>query len=172
MIVELIDRHYKTREFTNLADLFIKDPTLLNELVNVATSDLNHPYPEYASWLLIHIIKKHPELVVPYQSQLIDKILGSNNQSVLRNLVNTTVSLPLIEHKESAFLDKLIEFIKDDSNKVALFVYSLYKLIQFIQKYPEIKPEIMGIIELKQAKEMQPSIKVSIRNFLKATKDL
>jgi hypothetical protein len=76
--------------------------------------------------------------------------------------------LPLIEYKESEFLDKLIDNIKDDSNKVALFVYSIYKLIQFTKKYPEIKPEIEGIISLKE-EPMKPAMKIGIRRYLKET---
>ena len=90
----------------------------------------------------------------------------------MRNLCNTCSHLPLIDYKESEFLDQLIDFIKDDSNKVALFVYGMYKLIQFTQKYPEIKPEIEGIIELKQTVNIQPAVRIGIRNYLKATKSI
>ena len=167
-VLELIDAHYKTREFTHFASDFIAGKYDLKELVDLATSQLAHPYPEYASWMLQHVVKKAPKLVEPFQAQLIDCILVSTNQSVLRNLTNITVSLPLIEYREAEYLDRLIEFLKDDSNKVALFVYGLYKLIQFTKKYPEIKTEINAIIELKQA-PLQPSIRIGIRNFLKET---
>lgn len=172
MILNLIDNRYKTRDFTKSAELIIQDPSLLPELIEVATSDLKHPYPEYASWLLIHVVKKVPEIVEPFQHCLIDTILSSKNQSVLRNLTNVCVELPLIEYRESEFLDRLIEFLKDDSNKVALFVYAIYKLIQFTIKYPEIKHEILGIIDLKQSRDLPPSIKIGIRNYLKATKNI
>lgn len=168
-VKQLIEQNYKTREFTKLADRFILDPSLLDELVAIATTELPHPYPEYASWLLIHIVKKAPELIEPFQALIIDRILISKNQSVLRNLTNTSVALPLIPHKESEYLDRLIQFISDDSNKVALFVYGMYKLIQFTKKYPEIKFEIDGIIALKQTQNMQPAIRIGIRNYQKAT---
>ena len=90
----------------------------------------------------------------------------------MRNLCNTCSNLPLIDYKESEFLDQLIAFIKDDSNKVALCVYAIYKLIQFTEKYPEIKPEIVGIIELKQTVTIQPAVRIGIRNYLKATKSI
>lgn len=169
-VKQLIEQNYKTREFTKLADLFILDPSLLDELVAIATTELPHPYPEYASWLILHIVKKAPELIEPYQALFINRILVSTNQSVLRNLTNASVSLPLIPHKESEYLDRLIQFISDDSNKVALFVYGMYKLIQFTKKYPEIKFEIDGIIALKQTQNMQPAIKIGIRNYQKFTK--
>jgi hypothetical protein len=171
MVKELISKYYKSSEFLNLADSFIADPSLLHELVDIATSELPHPFPEYASWLLIHIAKKAPNLIEPFNEKIIDSILISTNQSVLRNLMNTSVSLQLTEYKESDFLDKTIQFISTDSYKVALFVYSIYKLIQFTHKYPEIKPEILGIIDLKRDNEMKPAMKIGIRNYLKETKN-
>src|SRR5574343_144762 len=103
-------------------------------------------------------VKTKPGVLKPFQPQFIDWLFKSKNQSVLRNLWNTCSHLPLIDYKESEFLDQLIDFIKDDSNKVALFVYAMYKLIQFTKKYPEIKPEIEGIIELKQTVNIQPAV--------------
>jgi hypothetical protein len=167
MVKELIDKEYKTREFTRLANQFIENPSDIAELVEVSGSKEPHPYPEYASWLLIHITRKAPQLIEAYQHKFIDTILRSSNQSVLRNLLNSCVSLPLIEHEESAFLDRLLDFVKDDTNKVALQVYSLYKLEQFVEKYPEILPEINGILDLKEENNLQPAMRVAIRNFRK-----
>lgn len=167
MVKELIDKEYKTREFTRLANQFIENPSDIAELVEVSGSKEPHPYPEYASWLLIHITRKAPQLIESYQHKFIDTILRSSNQSVLRNLLNACVSLPLIEHEESAFLDRLLDFVKDDTNKVALQVYGLYKLEQFVEKYPEILPEINGILDLKEENNLQPAMRVAIRNYRK-----
>lgn len=170
-VKETISARSKNRGFTGLADLFILRQELIPELVELAISDLEHPYPEYASWLIWHISKKKPKLIESFQPLFIDRILVTKNQSVLRNLVNITQMLPLIEYKEGEYLDKLIEFIRDDSNKPALFVYSLYKLIDFTKKYPEIKAEIEEIIKMKQI-ELKPSHIVSIRNYRLKTKDI
>ncbi|TNF48127.1 MAG: hypothetical protein EP305_06265 [Bacteroidetes bacterium] len=164
MIKELIDKTYRTQNFPKNAELFIREPRNIPELVNVAISDLSHPYPEYASWLLIHISKEDTRLLIPFQEQLIDRILTSDNQSVLRNLVNTIQTLPLIDYRESELLNRLIIFISDDRNKVALFVYALYKLIQFVKKYPEIDFEIKSILSLKQ-EPLKPAMRVAIRNY-------
>ena len=168
MVKELIDTYYKTHDFTKQAVRFVQQPELLDELVEVSVSDLPKPYPEHASWLLVHISDIQPSLLEKFQPALIDRILVSENQSVLRNLVNVTCTLPLVEYRQSELLDKLIDFIKDDSNKPALFVYSIYKLIQFTAAYPEITNEIEGIISLKP-EPLKPSLKIGIRNFRKAT---
>jgi hypothetical protein len=172
MVKHLLEEHYKQHGFPKLAARFILEPALIPELVEIAISNLNHPFPECASWLLIHIVKTNPELLEEFQPKFINCLIQSKNQSVLRNLCNTCSQLPLIDYKESEFLDKLIVFIKDDSNKVALSVYALYKLIHFTERYPEIKPEILGIIELKQTVTIQPFMRVGIRNYLKATSSI
>lgn len=165
-VKETIVAKSKNRGFTELSNQFILNPQYIPELLDLALSDLKHPFPEYASWLLLHIVKKKPELIEAYQPMLIDRILVTTNQSVLRNLVNISGMLPLVEHKESEYLDRLVQFIGDDSNKVALFYYSISKLIQFTKKYPEIKHEIEGIISLKQ-EPLQPAMRIGIRNYHK-----
>jgi hypothetical protein len=52
------------------------------------------------------------------------------------------VQLKIDDYKESELLDRLMEFVKDGENKVALQIYSIQLFIQYIQKYPELKDEL------------------------------
>ena len=150
---------------------FLENPAYLKELVNISCSDLPHPYPEYASWLLLNVCKKRHALIEPYIHQIIDRVLLSPNQSVLRNLTSLLNYFPVGSYREGELLDKLLEFIRNDSNKVALFVYAIYLLAKFTIKYPEIKPEILGVIENKQH-TLTPAVRVGIRNYLTLTKEV
>ena len=176
-VVTLIEENYKSSNFLLLANHFVQQPSLLHELVEVATSQLSHPFPEYASWLCIHVEKKSPGILIPFQKDFIDYLLNGNNQSVLRNLLNCCQVLPLIEYQESAFLDKLLAILGDDTNKVALQVYAIYKLIQFTQKYPEIKTEIEALFALKEENGksttiLKPAMRIAIRNYRQKTAQL
>jgi hypothetical protein len=173
-VISLIEKNYKSSDFLLLADHFLQKPKLLNELVQVATDKLSHPFPEYASWLLIHIEKKSPGILVPFQDKFIAYLLHAKNQTVLRNLMSCCQVLPLIDYEESAFLDKLLEFVADDSNKVALQMYAIYKLIQFTQSYPEIQTEIEAIFALKEENgktkgNLKPAMRIAIRNYRQKT---
>lgn len=173
-VVTLIEENYKSSDFLLIADNFVRQPSLLDELVEVATNHRSHPFPEYASWLLIHVEKKSPEILIPYQKDFIDYVLNGNNQSVLRNLLNCCHALPLIEYQESAFLEQLLTFVSEDSNKVVLQVYAIYKLIQFTEKYPEIKTEIEALFALKEengksSTTLKPAMRIAIRNYRKKT---
>jgi hypothetical protein len=75
------------------------------------------------------------------------------------------LEFPLTDYRESDFLDALIMHVKSEENKVALRVYGLYKLVAFVERYPEIKPEVDAVIELIQEHPMSPALRVGIRNF-------
>jgi hypothetical protein len=55
--------------------------------------------------------------------------------------------------------------VKNEENKVALRVYSIYKLTEFVQRYPEINVEIDAVLEIIQENPMSPFMKIGIRHF-------
>lgn len=150
---------------------FIENPDYLKELVSISCSDLPHPYPEYASWLLLNVCKKDQALLESHVDQIIDRVLIATNQWGLRNLTSILNHFPVGPYRDGELLDKLLEFIRNDSNKVALFVYWIYLLAKFTVKYPEIKTEILGIIENKQH-ALTPAVRLGIRNYLTLTKEV
>lgn len=170
-VIELIRSNAKSKDFTSLYNRFIDQPENLDQLIAVATSELKHPFPEYASWLVLHISKNKPTILQPFQKKIIDRILTSRNQSVLRNLVYSNNLIGRCNYREGELLNYLIGAVKDEDNKVALQVYSLYSLISFINDYPEIKLEVDELISLKQA-PLKPAFKVAIRNFQQAFKQI
>lgn len=123
--------------------------------------------PAHASWLLIHLAKADWTLLASNEHAFIDHFLVSTNQSILRNLLVTLLEFPLTDYREGEVLDALIAHLKNEEDKVALRVYSLYKLAEFVQRYPEIKTEIDAVLELIQVNPMSPAMKVGIRNFEK-----
>lgn len=163
-VLELIQKHAKSKDFISLYTRFIDQSEYLDDLIEVATSDLKHPFPEYASWLVLHIAKNKPIVLQPFQKKIIDRILTSRNQSVLRNLIYSNHLIGKTSYQEGELLDYLIEAIRNENNKVALQVYALYSLLPFIKDYPELKSEIDAILQIKQ-EPLKPAMKVAIRNF-------
>lgn len=163
-VLELIQTHAKSKDFISLYTRFIDQSEYLDDLIEVATSDLKHPFPEYASWLVLHIAKTKPIVLQPFQKKIIDRILTSRNQSVLRNLIYSNHLIGKTSYQEGELLDYLIEAIRNENNKVALQVYALYSLLPFIKDYPELKSEIDSILQIKQ-EPLKPAMKVAIRNF-------
>ena len=89
--------------------------------------------------------------------------IGSNNLNLSSLLDNE------IEDKESELIDRLIYFIQNNDNKVALQVYSMYNLVKFVKKYPELKIELVALIQIYN-NERSAAYKGAVRNFLKRVK--
>lgn len=166
-VEEALIHRFKEPKFTEWHRHFVSHPEQIPDLVDLALGSKKAPLPAHASWLLIHLAKADWNLLVSYEHAFIDYFLVSTNQSILRNLLVTLLEFPLTDYRESDFLDSLINHVKNEENKVALRVYSLYKLTRFVQRYPEIKAEVDAVIELIQEHPMSPAMIVGIRNFEK-----
>ena len=125
-----------------------------------------YPYKEYASWILIHVSQSGEIELQHYYPRLVDVLFETNDQTVLRNVARSLHQLQITDYRESEFIDLLIGFIQNYENKVALQVYSIYLLQQFVKRYPELKEEIIEIIALHRP-EKTAAYKVAERNFLK-----
>jgi hypothetical protein len=164
-VEEALIARIKKPKFTEWHRHFVAHPEQIPDLVDLALGSKKAPMPAHASWLLIHLAKADWTLLASYEHAFIDHFLQSTNPSILRNLLVSLLEFPLTDYRESDFLDYLITHVKNEENKVALRVYSLYKLTEFVQRYPEIKVEIDAVIELIQEHPMSPAMKVGIRNF-------
>ena len=102
-----------------------------------------HPYPykEYSSWLLVHILREGKLDGTPFYKQLVDTLFNTENQTVLRNVANCLNEIVLQEYRESELIDRLIAFLNDASNKVALHMLAINLLMKFCVKYPELATE-------------------------------
>lgn len=162
IILQLKDDRFARK---SILSYFLTDKNTIKELIHLATIKDEYPVQEHSTWILIHTTENSRDLIEPYQNKIIDAFLESTNQTTLRNLCNVIGKLSLREYKEGELLDSLIAHLKNLDNKVALHVYSLEKINQFVKKYPEIKPEIKEILELKKEVGMAPSMGRVVKEF-------
>lgn len=170
--MEIKERILAIRQDRNFGDqqrYFEQNPAQVNELIHFISVEHPYPLPEYASWILSHLARKNSALIQPYESRIIDNLFNTSNQSVLRNLVNTLSALKLTDYRESELVDLLISYLQNHENKVALQVYSMYVLLQFVEKYPELEHEILAVITLNEEGK-SPAYMAGKRNFETALK--
>lgn len=151
---------------------FLENPETGHQLVKLACTIDSYPIQEYSSWLLAHATEQKKAFIQPHQAEVIDAFIRSSDQTVLRNLCNVLYKLPLIDYKESELLECLMVRLRDESNKIALHVYALYKLVQFIKKYPDLKREIDELITLKSERDLPPSFSAAIRHYNKSLRSV
>lgn len=150
-------------------NLFGADRSKLDQLVHIVLDQDEYPYKEYASYMMTHMAKMKEFNFQPYYNSLVDLLFKSKDQTVLRNITNVIHHSTVTKYRESEFIDLLISFIQDASNKVALHVYSIYVLVQFVNRYPELKEEISQLIE-HNSEGKTAAWKIAKRNFQAWTK--
>ncbi len=132
---------------------FIERPKEFDKLMDCIFNLDEYPYKEYASWILIHVSKSGKLELQGYYTRLVDLLFITDDQTVLRNVTRSLHQFHVTDYRESEFVDLLISFIQNYENKVALQVYAMYILAQFIKRHPELKEEISQIIALHRTKK-------------------
>ena len=167
--IEKLILEYRTKpSFPENYILFTEHPEWIPALWETVKSNKEHPFPEYAAWWWLHIGLERSDLITSYQNEMIDLALVNNNQSVLRSIVRVLSTLPTSPYRETEWLEKLISFLENHDNKVALQVYALYTLVGFVKLYPDLTSEIDTLLQFKEELGLQPAMKVGIRKFRKA----
>ena len=139
------------RDKTEFVEYLVNRPKEFEALMQCIYNLEEYPYKEYASWVLVHVSKSGKIDLTEHYTKLVDLLFDCKSQSVLRSVVCTINQMHVTDYRESELVDLLISFIQDYENKVALQVYSMYVLVQFIKKYPELKDEISEIIALHRS---------------------
>ncbi|MFT5860834.1 MAG: hypothetical protein ACI865_002949 [Flavobacteriaceae bacterium] len=136
------------RDKVAFVDYFIADPDKVDALSDYIFKLSEYPYKEYASWILMHICKSDQIDLQYLYPKLVDVLFITKDQTVLRNVTNSINQLQITAYRETAFIELLLGFIKNYENKVAVQVYSIYLLIQFMERHPELIQEVVAIIKL------------------------
>jgi hypothetical protein len=150
-------------------DYFVEHPKEVDALAEFIFKLEEYPMKEYASWILTHICKSGRINVQYLYPKLVDVLFLAKDQSTLRNVANCINLLEVTDYRESELIDLLISFIKDFDNKVALQVYAIHALVQFVKRYPELLPELEEIIKF-HAHEKTAAYGSAHRKFLKRTR--
>lgn len=161
----------RERDKSSFISYFKQHHGQLDLLISEISELSEYPYKEYASWILTHLARTGELNIQQYYTTIVDTILSTNDQTVLRNLVNTFTELELEDYRETELMDQLIQFLQDPKNKVALHVYSIYALIKFVKKYPELFQEIEAVIDHNQ-RGKSAAFHVARRNFYRELKNI
>jgi len=167
---KILEMRY-SRDKQAFVKYFIERPNELKKVVQCVLDLEEYPTKEYGSYILTHIYKSGLLDLQYLYPPFVDLLFKTKDQTVLRNIVNCISYMQITHYRESELIDLLIGFIQDPKNKVALHVYSIYVLIQFVEKYPELKSEIMEVIDLNSEKKT-PAYTIARRNFIKKTDHL
>jgi hypothetical protein len=124
------------------------NPEIFKKFLDFALSDKG-PYAMRAARVVQLSSHHHPELVRPYLKEIIHKLPYFKNDGLRRGLfkILTERSLDLDEESFGILADTTFNCLNNPAEKPAMKVYSMEILFRISEFYPEIKPELISILE-------------------------
>lgn len=118
-----------------------------DELFRLFTSD-EYRVVQRAGWPLSYLVEQHPKFIQKHFKKLIQYLQqpGTHN-AVRRNIVRLLQHVKVPESSQGTVMDLCFGFIADPKEKAAVKAFALTVLDNLSQQYPEIKAEIIQIIE-------------------------
>ncbi len=145
-----IEQYQRSTEFLKLTETFAGNPDNVSGLVELVSSDDKYPYPQYASHLLLHIARINSPALESHYDRVLDCILITTNTSLKRNLLGVLMCFDLKDYRDGELLDWLFENLAKADSQPGLINYSVRKLVQYIEIYPELKNEVETAVKLRE----------------------
>ncbi len=123
-----------------------KDPQRFGQLIALM---LHAPYrlAQRASWVAMHCVAIHPELLHPHLTVLTEHLGRSVSDTVKRNILRMMQDTPLPEALWGTLTHLCFEFLIDRRSAIAVKVFAMTVLGQITEQVPELAEELKWVIE-------------------------
>ncbi|MCB0497589.1 MAG: hypothetical protein KDC79_15705 [Cyclobacteriaceae bacterium] len=122
------------------------DSSRFKQLMQLFFSD-EYRVNQRAAWVMSHCVDKHPELLVPYLSQMIKNLYKPTNDAIKRNTMRVFQQVELPEKLWGETLEKCFEYMESNSEPIAIRVFAMTVAYNISKDVPEIKNELKELIK-------------------------
>lgn len=120
-----------------------------------------------AAWPLSYVVRRHPELIVPYFRKLLDNLDKDGlHIAVVRNTIRLLQDVDIPAKFHGQVMNRCFEYVGNPATPIAVKAFSLTVLQNLSQKYPDILPELELIIR-EQWDQAPPAFRVRAKRILK-----
>ena len=172
---ELIDLINSWENLQYLQNELVKKPELYRLLIEIAFYDEN-PKSWRAAYLVDKINDNYSELLRPFMNEMIEQLKVERNESKKRHFLKL-ISLNELPIEQLGFLtDFCIDVFTSDKEPVAVRVHAMQVLFNISEVQPDLKPEILLIVEHEMENHFSAGIlsrgrkiaqKLRMQNFIK-----
>lgn len=144
-LVDVLGSDRSKTSIVRLSKAIAGNPEMLKEIVRIIYSE-NAPLPLYASRVLTDLSEKHPQLIRPYVSRLINTVRDFKVSGVKRHILRTLATQEIPHKLQGKMVSICFDFILDASEPVAVKVFALEILSRLSAMHPGLKSEIRAAI--------------------------
>ena len=129
-----------------IADWVGEDPKRMEKLMKVFFNG-NFRENQRAAYPLIFLTDRNPSLFEPYFKELIDYMTDDVHDAVIRNTLRLFQFVDLPEEIEGLLYEKCYHYFRSPNYPVAIRVFAMTIMTNICKKYPELKVELLPLIE-------------------------
>ena len=119
----------------------------LSGLINIFLKG-SHRTTQLASWPLSNVAEQYPELIAPHLRKIIHNLKTPDlHDAVKRNTIRLLQFVEIPKHLHGTIADLCFSFLQNPKEPIAVRVFSMTVLVNLSKKVPELKRELLIILE-------------------------
>jgi len=123
------------------------DPLKLQELMDCFFGN-TYRVSQRAAMAVSHYFDQHIELMRPYLDRMVEELSKDNlHVAIKRNIVRLLQFVEIPEKQEAILFDHCLKFVADPKETIAVVAFSLGIIANICKKHPELKVEVIPVIE-------------------------
>lgn len=166
---EVLCRACRKVEMQAIVELVCQHPERIDELWALASSSIPHAWR--AAWALAHINEKDSQLLTPYLTEIGELVVATQNLSIKRELLKVLLLHPLPDEPSGILLDHCLETATSSLVPVGLRMYALSMVAKYCERYPELTPEFVAVLETILAEPPSVGMKGWAKRFIQQLSD-
>ncbi len=144
--LEIVESGHSRQNTDAILEAIKKTPTRIDELMQLFFSD-NLRHCQRAAWPVGFLGEKYPELLEPYMSPMLSNLELPKHDAIVRNTLRTWHFMDIPEEIEGPIFDRCMKYLMDTNQATAIRMFSMVICSNLAMKYPELKEELIPIIE-------------------------
>ena len=129
-----------------IADFIGNDPELFDKLAELIFNS-EYPVQLRASWVLCTVTDRHPGLLTPYLSKIVENLTGFNHTGIHRNLLRQIAQIEIPAYLQGVLYDICLKWLYSKNEPPAVKVHCMKILYNIAVLEPDLKRELTLVLE-------------------------
>lgn len=167
---EEILREHSRAQTLKIAHWIGSDKKRVAQLMDMFLHD-EYRVVQRAAWVVRMVYEKHSHIILPFLEQLINKMNEPGvHVAVKRNVVGILQDVDIPEPLQGQVMNTCFDMLADPKETIAVRCHSMTVLDNLSKTYPEIRQELVAIIQDQLEQETTAGFRARAKKILKSAK--
>ncbi len=167
-IQSLLEQEHSKAQTMKVVNYVGADKHRFKELMHIFLKG-EYRLTQRAAWPMSYCAMRYPELIKPYFDALIKKIQAKDQHpAVTRNILRLFQDVEVPEKHCGLLLDLCLAYMRSEMQATAIRAFSITVASGICQRYPDLKNELILVLEELQQYPQLPAVNHRIKKELKA----